>query len=356
MTVLLQLGTERRLFGSAFERLRSAAHITAHRLRRYALSVVAGLAVATGAVFAGVPAYAQDYPNRPVTIVVPYGPGGLSDAMGRLAASRLQEALGQPFVVDNRSGAAGTIGANRVAQSNPDGYTILQHTSVMAIHTVFNKKLTFDPLKDIVPVTILGKGPQVLLVAADLPVSNVAELIDHIKSNPGKLNYASTGIGSTPHLIAERFTRGYDLDVTHIPFADSGTANLALMSGQVQIMFDSISATEMIRSGSVKAIAVTSESRWPGLPEVPTLQEQGFGEMTLGLWTALFVPTGTPQEIIDRIASVIGEAATTDEYKTVAERAGMLAIGSTPAEAAETFAADIQTWQKLADSGFVLEE
>lgn len=356
MTVLLQLGTKRTLFGGAVERLPSVAHMTAHRLRRYAVSVVAGLAIAASAVFAGAPAHAQDYPDRPVTIVVPYGPGGLSDAMGRLAASSLQAALGKPFVVDNRPGAAGTIGANRVAQSDPDGYTILQHTSVMAIHTVFNKKLTFDPLKDIVPVTILGKGPQVLLVAPDLPVSNVAELIDYIKSNPGKLNYASTGIGSTPHLIAERFVRGYDLDVVHIPFADSGTANLALMGGQVQIMFDSISATEMIRNGSVKAIAVTSESRWPGLPEVPSLQEQGFSEMTLGLWTALFVPKGTPQEIIDRIASVIDEAATTDGYKTVAERAGMVPIGSTPAEAAETFAADIQTWRKLADSGFVLEE
>jgi tripartite-type tricarboxylate transporter receptor subunit TctC len=350
------MGTKRTLFGRALERLRSVAQMTTHRLRRYAVSAVAGLSVVASAVFAGVPALAQDYPNRPVTIVVPYGPGGLSDAMGRLAASRLQEALGQPFVVDNRPGAAGTIGANRVARSHPDGYTILQHTSVMAIHTVFNKKLTFEPLKDIVPVTILGKGPQVLLVAADLPVSNVAELIDYIKSNPGKLNYASTGVGSTPHLIAERFVRGYDLDVTHIPFADSGSANLALMAGQIQIMFDSISATEMIRSGSVKAIAVTSESRWPGLPEVPSLKEQGFPEMTLGLWTALFVPKGTPQEIIDRIASVIGEAATSDGFKTVAERAGMFPIGSTPAEAAATFAADVQTWQRLADTGFVLKQ
>lgn len=356
MTVLLQFGTKPTVFGRAFERLRSGAHMTAHCLRRYAVSITAGLAVAASAVVAGVPAHAQDYPVRPVTIVVPYGPGGLSDAMGRLAASRLQEALGQPFVVDNRPGAAGTIGANRVAQSTPDGYTILQHTSVIAIHTVFNKKLTFDPLKDIVPVTILGKGPQVLLVAASLPVSNVAELIDYIKSNPGKLNYASTGIGSTPHLITERFARGYDLDVVHIPFADSGSANLALMGGQVQIMFDSISATEMTKSGKVKVIAVTSESRWPGLPDISSLQEQGFPEMTLGLWTALFVPKGTPQEIIDRIASVIGEAATTDGYKIVAERAGMFPVGSTPAEAAETFSADVQTWQKLADSGFVLEE
>ena len=350
--VLLHFGTGRTGPGSAASRLPAAAR----RLGRFAVSVAAGLAIAAGAVLAGAPAHAQDYPQRPVTIVVPYGPGGLSDAMGRLAASRLQAALGQPFVVDNRPGAAGTVGANRVAQSSPDGYTILQHTSVMAIHAVFNKNLTFNPLEDIVPVTILGKGPQVLLVTPDLPVSNVAELIDYIKANPGKLNYASTGIGSTPHLIAERFARGFDLDVVHIPFADSGSANLALMGGQVQVMFDSISATEMIRSGSVKAIAVTSETRWPGLPDVPSLQEQGFGEMTLGLWTALFVPKGTPQEIIDRIASAIGESASTEEYKTVAERAGMFPVGSTPAEAAETFAADVRTWQKLADSGFALKD
>lgn len=356
MTVLFTLGTKRTLFGSAVERLRSVAQMTSHLLRPRALTVVAGLTVAASAVFAGMPAQAQRYPDRPVTIVVPYGPGGLSDAMGRLAASSLQAALGQPFVVDNRPGAAGTIGANRVAQSDPDGYTILQHTSVIAIHTVFNKKLTFNPLKDIVPVTILGKGPQVLLVAADLPVSRVAELIDHIKANPGKLNYASTGIGSTPHLIAERFSRGYNLDVTHIPYADSGSANLALMGGQVQIMFDSISALEMIRSGKVKAIAVTSETRWPELADVPTMQEQGLPEMSLALWTALFVPAGTPQEIIDRIASVLGEAAATDGFKTAAERAGMLAVGSAPPEAAETFAADVQTWQKLADSGFALQE
>ena len=356
MTVLFHLEIKRSLLGSACERLRRAAHTAAQRLRPHGLSVVAGLAVAASAALAGMPAYAQNYPDRSVTIVVPYGPGGLSDAMGRLAASSLQDALGQPFVADNRPGAAGAIGANRVAQSNPDGYTILQHTSVMAIHTVFNKKLTFDPRKDIVPVTILGKGPQVLLVTADLPVSNVTELIGYINANPGKLNYASTGMGSTPHLMGERFTRGSNLDVTHIPYADSGTANLALIGGQVQIMFDSISALEMIRSGKVKAVAVTSETRWPELPDVPTMQEQGLPEMTLALWTALFVPAGTPQEIIDRIASVIGEAATTDGFKTVAERAGMLAVGSTPAEAALTFAADVQTWQKLADSGFALQE
>lgn len=352
MTMLFKFGTKRIVFGSAVERLRSVAYL----LRPRALSVVASLVVAASAVFAGMPAQAQSYPDRPVTIVVPYGPGGLSDAMGRLAASSLQDALKQPFVVDNRPGAAGTIGANRVAQSDPDGYTILQHTSVIAIHTVFNKKLTFNPLKDIVPVTILGKGPQVLLVAADLPVSSVAELIDHIKANPGKLNYASTGIGSTPHLMSERFSRGYNLDVTHIPYADSGSANLALLGGQVQIMFDSISALEMIRSGKVKAIAVTSETRWPELADVPTMQEQGLPEMSLALWTALFVPAGTPQEIIDRLASVLGEAAATDGFKTIAERAGMLAVGSTPAETAETFAADVQAWQKLADSGFSLQE
>lgn len=352
MTMLFKLGTKCTLFGNAVERLRSVAHL----LRPHALSVVAGLAVAASAVFAGMPAQAQSYPDRPVTIVVPYGPGGLSDAMGRLAASSLQDALKQPFVVDNRPGAAGTIGANRVAQSDPDGYTILQHTSVIAIHAVFNKKLTFNPLKDIVPVTILGKGPQVLLVTPDVPVSNVTELIDYINDNPGKLNYASTGIGSTPHLMSERFLRGSKLDITHIPYADSGTAHLGLMGGLVHIMFDSISALEMIRSGKVKAIAVTSETRWPELPNVPTMQEQGLPEMTVGLWTALFVPADTPKEIIDRIASAIGEAATTDNFKTVAERAGMLAIGSTPAEAAETFAADVQAWKKLADSGFGLQE
>jgi tripartite-type tricarboxylate transporter receptor subunit TctC len=185
---------------------------------------------------------------------------------------------------------------------------------------------------------------------------NVTELIAHINANPNKLNYASTGMGSTPHLMGERFSRGSDLEITHIPYADSGTANLALMGGQVQIMFDSISALEMIRSGKVKAVAVTSEDRWPELPDVPTMREQGLPEMTLALWTALFVPAGTQQGIIDRIASVIGEAATTGGFKTVAARAGMVAVGSTPAEAAQTFAADVQGWQKLADGGFALRE
>lgn len=354
MAVFFGLGIGRTAFSRTFERFRAGALRSAQRLPLGALSV-AGLAVASAATV-GMPAYAQSYPDRAVTIVVPYGPGGLSDAMGRLAASSLQDALGQPFVVDNRPGAAGTIGANRVAQASPDGYTILQHTSVMAIHTVFNKKLTFDPRKDIVPVSILGKGPQVLMVSADVPVSSVSDLIAYIKANPGKLNYASTGIGSTTHLISERFSRGYDLAIAHIPYVDSGSANLALMGGQVQIMFDSISAMEMIRSGKVKALAVTSETRWPGLPDVPTMQELGMPEMTLGLWTALFVPAGTPQEVIDRIASVLGEAAKADGYKTAAERAGMFAVGSTPAEAAETFAADVQGWQKLADSGFALQE
>ncbi|WP_161495166.1 tripartite tricarboxylate transporter substrate binding protein [Advenella sp. S44] len=274
--------------------------------------------------------------------------------MGRLAASNLQSALGGAFVVDNRAGAAGMIGAHRVAHAKPDGYTILEHTSVLAIHAVFNKKLNFNIQKDLVPISLLGKGPCILMASTKTPFSNIAELIDYAKNNPGKLNYASSGVGSTGHLFGERFARSNNLDLTHIPYPDSGRSYLALFAGEVQLVFDSVTALEMIRTGKVNALAVTSEDRWSELLEVPTMREQGFPDMTAELWTQLLAPAGTSQEIIEAIAATLADAAKSPEYMTIAKRAGMLAIGSSPAEARKVLDDDIAMWQTLADNGFEL--
>lgn len=309
---------------------------------------LAGLAIA--ALCAATPAAAQDaekYPERPVTVVVPYAPGGSTDAAARLMGPLLNKVLGQPFVVDNKPGAAGVVGTQYVAKSKPDGYTILVHTSVIGIHPAFHPGLPYDTENDLVPVSTVSGGPFILVVNPQLPVNSVQELVDYAKANPGTLNFGSAGAGSSGHLIGEQFKKQTGIDMTHIPYPGGGPSQTGLIANEVQLVFDTLTALPLIREGKMKALAVTSAERWDGLPDVPTIAEAGFPDAEVLIWIGAFAPKGTPEAITNKLSAAIAEAVHDDNMQTRLKDVGMFPIGSTPAEARKTLQDDIAKWRDL---------
>jgi len=321
------------------------------------MSVRFSAALATLAMLLAGPALAQDaesYPQRPVTIIVPYNPGGSTDAGARLIAQSLSEQLGQPFVVENKPGASGVIGTDFVAKSDPDGQTILVHTSAIGIHAAFNDNLPYDTTGDLRPVSIIAGGPFVLVANPSLPVDTVQELVDYAKAHPGELNFGSAGVGGSGHLIGERFKASTGIDMVHIAYAGGGPSQVGLMANEVQIVFDTLTSIPLIKEGKLKALAVTSEERWPDLPDVPTIAEAGFPDAGIMIWIGAFVPKATPDAIVDKLSAAI---ATADADATIIERlyaVGMNPVGNTPADAEATLAADIEGWDALAATGLTI--
>ncbi|MHA6692224.1 Bug family tripartite tricarboxylate transporter substrate binding protein [Devosia sp. A449] len=303
-------------------------------------------------------AVAQDaaqYPQRPVTIVVPYNPGGSTDAAARLVGQSLSEQLGQPFVVENKPGASGVIGTEFVAKSDADGQTVLFHTSAIGIHAGFNQNLSYDTTGDLRAVSIVAGGPFVLVVNPTLPVDTVAELVEYAKANPGVLNMGSAGVGGSGHLIGERFQAATGIDMVHIPYAGGGPSQIGLMANEVQVVFDTLTATALINEGKLKALAVTSPERWAALPDVPTIAEAGFPDATITIWVGAFVPKATPDAIVEKLSAAI---ATAVADPTIAERlvaVGMTGTGSSPSDADTTLGADIAGWKALAETGLTID-
>ena len=260
--------------------------------------VIAALAacIASGAL-------AQGYPSKPVRMVVGFSPGGGTDILARIVAQKLSDAWGQSVVVENRPGASATIGAALVAKAPPDGYTLaMGQLTPNAIAPALIKDLSYDAVKDFVPIILVGTSPNVLVVNPALPAKTVAELIAHAKSSPGKLTYASSGAGSLQHIAAELFKSNAQVEIRHIPFKGSGQAVIDLMSGQVDMNFDSIPAViQHVKSGKLRAIAVTSAKRASGLPDIPTIAESGIPGYDHTTWWGLFAPAGTPPEIVAKI-------------------------------------------------------
>jgi len=311
-----------------------------------------GLALCTlGACFAAFAAgvSAQAYPTKPIRIVVPFPAGGTTDVLARAAAQKLAETLGQPAVVDNRPGAGGNIGAELVAKSAPDGYTLLMGTvGTHAINPGLYPKLPYDHVKDFAPVILVAGVPNVLVINPALPVNSVPELIAYAKANPGKLNFASSGNGTSIHLSAELFKTMAGVQMTHVPYKGSAPALQDLVGGQVQLMFDNLpSSLALIKGGKLKALAVTSGARAAALPDVPTLAESGLPGFEASSWFGLLAPAGTPPPVIAKLNGEIAKWLATPEAKEKLLAQGANAAGGTAEEFAQFIAAETAKWQKV---------
>ena len=266
--------------------------------------------------FAGSQVLAQDYPSRPVKIVVPLAAGGPTDVTARRIGLALQERLGQPVVIENRTGAGAAIGIEFVARSKPDGYTLLMGTPFLAIGESIAKNLPYDRKRDLLPVALVERGTLVLVVSPTLPVKTVAELVAYGKANPGKLSYASVGHGTISHMTMELFKSVTGLDITNVPYRGTGPAMVAVMSGEVQITVDALTtAGPQIDGGKVRALAVTAGRRAAARPDIPTVAESGYPGFDATFWAGLLVPAGTPADIVARLNRDVRAALTTQDMQ-----------------------------------------
>jgi len=296
-------------------------------------------------------AHAQaPYPSKPIRIVVPFPAGGTTDILARAVAAKLTETTGQPAVVDNRPGAGGNIGAELVAKSAPDGYTFLMGTvGTHAINPSLYAKMPYDHVKDFAPVILVAGVPNVLVVNPALPVNSVQELIAYIKANPGKVNFASSGSGTSIHLSGELFKTMTGLQLTHVPYKGSAPALQDLVGGQVQIMFDNLpSSLALIKGGKLKALAVTSAERSSALPDVPTVAESGLPGFEASSWFGLLAPAGTPKEAIAKINGEVAKWLATPEAKEkLASQGAIAAAGLTPEDFQKHIASETTKWAKV---------
>ncbi|WP_157603955.1 tripartite tricarboxylate transporter substrate binding protein [Rhizobacter sp. Root1221] len=298
-------------------------------------------------------AHAQDdtWPRKqPIKIIVPFAAGGTSDALARLLGERLQEALKQTVIVENRGGAGGMIGSDAAAKSPPDGYTIVLGTiSSHAIIPAVQKKVPYDAVKDFVPVFFIGNVPNVMLVNAQQPIHSVKELIAAAKAKPGSLSFGTAGAGSSQHLSGEKFKLDAGVDITHVPYRGSGPSMQDLIAGQIPMSFDTaLVALPQIKTGRIRALAVTSGKRAKALPDVPTLAESGLRGFDVSSWQAFFAPAGTPQPIITRLheelAKMAGQTATAARLQAM----GVEYAPMTPAQLGAFQKAEIVKWEKVA--------
>src|SRR6185503_19410567 len=304
---------------------------------------------------------AQDYPTRPVRILVPYGPGGATDIIARIVAAKLTESLGQSFVVENRQGANGNIALEAAAKATPDGYTLLVgNVSTNAINeTIYARQLTIRPSHDLVAITKLVEIPHIVVASAALPAGNIAELIALAKKEPGKINFASVGMGSYPHLDMERFMKAAGVQFTHVPYkGGAGQAIPAMLAGEVQLaFFNMASLLPHIRSGRLKALAAIPATRMPELPNVPTLAEQGYPGIGTNAWQGMFAPAATPKATVDRLHGAVAAVLTRPDQKEALARQMMsVEVSKSPQEFTELVRRETQAWGDfLRDAGLKLD-
>ena len=300
---------------------------------------------------------AQEYPNRPVRLVVPWPTGGSADIVMRIVSQRLQELWGQPVVVENRGGAAGNIGAELVARAAPDGYTLLYGAmSTHAMNPWLYPKMSFDLLKDFEPICLMVVGTTVLVVPAALPVNSVQELIALAKAKPGQLNYGSVGIGSFSHLAGELLRSGANIDVTHVAYKGGAEALVDLVAGRLDFLFTvAPSALPYVKSGRLKMIAMADEKRSASFPELPAIAETLPG-FDISLWSAVLAPAGTPRPIVDRINRDIRRVLDMPEVRARLVELGSVMVGSTPDEFRSRMQSDAAKWRRvIRDAGVKME-
>jgi tripartite-type tricarboxylate transporter receptor subunit TctC len=307
------------------------------------------LALALCALVVPLAAYGQAWPTKPVRLISPFAAGGGTDAFARPLAAVLSQQLGQQFVVDNRAGAGGTIGADIAAKSPPDGYTFLvgavHHTIAVSVYS----KLPYDLEKDLVPVTMVAMVPSVIVVHPKVPIHSVAELIAYAKANPGKLNFASAGNGTSHQLNAELFKVKTGTQMNHVPYKGAGPAMQDLLAGQVDLMFDGMgTSAPQIRGQRLRPLAVTTAARAPAFPEIPTLQESGVPDYDVTTWYALWAPAGTSSEIIAKLQQEVAKALATPQLKEVWAQNAATGGGNPPSEFAAFVKREISRWAEVA--------
>lgn len=294
-------------------------------------------------------AAASDFPSRPVRIVNPFAPGGATDQIARLMAHKLGELWNQPVIVDNKPGASGAIGVRSVADATADGYTLLIATQTThAVNPALYSKLPYDPVRDFAPLTLAGSTPLALVVHPSLPVASVKEFIAYAKSRPGKLAYASGGNGTSQHLTVELMKSMTGLYIVHIPYRGAGPAMTDLLGGQVQLMFDNLpTALPHAKSGKLRTLAVSTQSRSPLAPELPTMAESGLTGFDLVTWFAFFAPAATPKPVVDKIAADMRRVLAMPDVRERLASAGVDVRGSTPEELASFHRAELAKWARI---------
>ena len=298
---------------------------------------------------AALQAHAQDYPQRPVTIVVPFGAGGATDLSARTVAQLLAKQLGQSFVVENKVGASGMIGMGTVARAAPDGYTLgWGGNSPMTVAPHLSKTPLYDPSRAFTPVSVAAISSWVVITRADMPVRTMQDLVAAAKAQPGKLTFASSGIGSAPHLLGEVFKSAAGIDILHVPFKGEVDGFTALLGGQVDFMFGSTStSTQMINAGKLKGLAVTTPQRDRAVPNIPTVTEANLPDLTFEIFFGLLAPAGTPPPVIAKLAAAMKQAVQDPVYRESMEKVGIQAVSSTSAEFAALLKRHNDRWQAL---------
>ena len=303
-------------------------------------------------------AFAQAYPSKVVKLMVPYAPGGAVDMMGRLIAKEMSAMNGQPYVVENKGGAGGGIAVAEVARSAPDGYTILIGATGpnVIVPAVYGAAAGFDPIKDLVPISLLATTPYVLVANPTLPVKNVAELIAYAKAQSGKVNYSSAGSGGPDHLAGELFKQLTGLDVVHVPYKGAGPSLVDLMAGQVQYTFVSpLPAMPLVESGKLRLLAVTGRQRAPAMPSIPTVAETVPG-FEIAPWYGFFVSAGTPPAVVNKILADVRKVVATDEVQQALKKRGIDPQTSSPLEFSALVRADLAKWAKIVKDANVKPE
>lgn len=313
------------------------------------LALVLVLATASGV------ARAEDYPSRPIRLVVPYAAGGGADSVGRIVAKRVSESIGQPIVIENRGGAGSIIGTELVKNAEHDGYTLLLGQSgPISINPAIYKKLPYDPLKDFAPISMTTSYPYIMVVNPRLGVNTLQQFVALASSKPGELNYGSTGVGAANHLVTELFDNRAGIKMTHVPYRGTALAVTDLLAGQVQMVFaDPITALPHINAGTLIALAVTSKDRSPVAPAIPTISESGYPGFDAIAWHGILAPANTPPAIVNRLNAEIVKALKDPETVALLEKQAMQTVGNSPQAFAGFIKQDIAIWKEVAEQAKV---
>jgi tripartite-type tricarboxylate transporter receptor subunit TctC len=310
--------------------------------------IALGVALAAAAVAVAAPVRASDYPTRPIHFILPYQPGGIVDFAGRVLGQKLGEVLGQPVVPENRPGAGGIVGVDYVAHAAPDGYNIVLMDPGIVANPTLQKSMPYDVFKDLVTVSIINSSPEVLVVAPQLGIKAYADLVAYGKANPGKLNYGSAGVGTTPHLSGEMWKARTGIAATHVPYKGIGPSYVDLMSGKIQMEFSSIAgALPFTSKGSVIALATTGAKRPAVYPDIPTMEEAGLPGFEIDLWLGVYGPAKLPSDVLEKLNRGIAKALQDDDLKKAFAKFGLTPRGTSVAEGAAFTRSEYDKWKKV---------